>query len=109
MVPRPASWTLRNSSIYATIFRSGRKYTIWPLVVQGPWAAGKSPGTFEAFRGLLVSSEATQMREETWVLTASSALWSGWSVFQAFRTLDRDGTGQIQVDTQEGLQLSMYS
>lgn len=91
------------------MFRSGRKYTIWPLVVQGPWAAGKSPGTFEAFRGLLVSSEATQMREETWVLTASSALWSGWSVFQAFRTLDRDGTGQIQVDTQEGLQLSMYS
>ena len=54
-----------------------------------------------------VSSEATQIREKTWVLTASSALWSSW--FRAFRTLDRGGTGQIQVDMQEGLQLSMDS
>lgn len=43
------------------------------------------------------------------MLTASSALWSGWSVFWDFRTLDRDGTGRMQVDTQEGPQLSMYS
>lgn len=56
-----------------------------------------------------VSSEATQMRGETWVLTASSALWPSWSVFQAFRTLDRGGTGQIQVDMREGLQLSVDS
>eukprot|EP00069_Balaena_mysticetus_P008766 bmy_19747T0 len=52
------------------------------------------------------SSDATQMREGTRTWTASSAVWSD---FCAFRPLDRRGTGQIQVDSHEWLQLTMYS
>uniref|UniRef100_A0A2I2YI56 Calpain small subunit 1 n=1 Tax=Gorilla gorilla gorilla TaxID=9595 RepID=A0A2I2YI56_GORGO len=31
------------------------------------------------------------------------------AMFRAFKSLDRDGTGQIQVNIQEWLQLTMYS
>jgi len=31
------------------------------------------------------------------------------AMFRAFKSLDKDGTGQIQVNIQEWLQLTMYS
>uniref|UniRef100_A0A5F8H132 Calpain small subunit 1 n=1 Tax=Monodelphis domestica TaxID=13616 RepID=A0A5F8H132_MONDO len=82
----------------------------------GSGSAGRLPGAFKA-AGFRLSPELCQMIIRHYSVEDGNMDFDNFisclvhldAMFRAFKSLDKDGIGQIRVNIQEWLQLTMYS